>query len=163
MEKQFPTHIVAVDGIVENDNNEILLVKHRHHGVYTIPGGQVEIGENLIEALIREIKEETGIDVKVEKLICVSSNTCTYQGYNGYGTIPTKVMFSFICKYLDGELCTSDETSESLWIAKDKVLDYITVPNLVERFKSYLVFQGEIQYLQYITKPEYDLKLKRFI
>lgn len=163
MEKQFPTHIVTVDGIVENNNNEILLVKHRHHGVYTIPGGQVEVGENLMDALVREIKEETGIDASVEKLICVSSNTCTYQGYNGYGIVPTKVMFGFTCKYIGGELCTSDETSETLWVAKDKILDYITVPNLVERFNAYLNFKGDIQYLQYITKPEYDLKLKRFI
>ena len=163
MEKQFPTHIVAVDGIVENDNNEVLLVKQRHRGVYTIPGGQVEVGENLIEALVREIKEETGIDASVEKLICVSSNTCTYQGYNGYGTVPTKVMFGFVCKYIGGELCTSDETSEALWVAKDKILDYITVPNLVERFNAYLNFKGDIQYLQYVTRPEYDLKLKRFI
>lgn len=161
--KQFPTHIVAVDGIVENDKNEILLVKNRYHGIYTIPGGQVEIGENLIDALIREINEETGINVMVNKLICVSSNTCTYQGYNGYGTVPTKVMFGFTCKYLSGELCTSDETSESLWVPKDKVLEYITVPNLIERFKAYFNFQGDIQYLEYITKPEYDLKLKRFI
>ena len=163
MERQFPTHIVAVDGIVENDNNEILLVKHRHHGVYTIPGGQVEIGENLMEALIREIKEETGIDASVEKLICVSSNTCTYQGYNGYGTVPTKVMFGFTCRYIGGTLCTSDETSETLWVDKEKILDYIAVPNLVERFNAYLNFKGDIQYLQYITKPEYDLKLKRLI
>ncbi len=161
--KQFPTHIVAVDGIIENENNEILLVKHRHHGVYTVPGGQVEIGENLIDALRREIKEETGVMVEVNKLICVSSNTCTYQGYNGYGTIPTKVMFGFTCKYLGGELCTSDETSETLWVDKAKVLDYITVPNLIERFKAYLTFQGEIQYLEYITKPKYELKLERSI
>lgn len=161
--KQFPTHIVAVDGIIENDKNEILLVKSRDKGIYTIPGGQVEIGENLIDALIREIKEETGIDVEVNKLICVSSNTGTYQGYNGYGTVPTKVMFGFTCRYLSGELSTSDETSETLWIPKDKVLDYIVVPNLVERFKAYLNFKGEIQYLEYITIPEYNLKLKRFI
>lgn len=38
--KEFPTHIVAVDGIIENDNNEILLVKSRNHGIYTIPGGR---------------------------------------------------------------------------------------------------------------------------
>lgn len=54
--KQFPTHIVAVDGIIENGNNEILLVKNSYHNVYTVPGGQVEIGENLIEAL----KEKSG-------------------------------------------------------------------------------------------------------
>lgn len=157
--KQFPTHIVAVDGIIENNNNEILLVKHRHHGVWTVPGGQVEVGENLIDALKREIKEETGINIDVNKLICVSSNTCTYQGYNGYGTIPTKVMFGFTCKYINGELCTSDETSEICWVPKDKVIEYITVPNLIERFKAYLNFNGEIKYLEYITKPEYTLKV----
>jgi 8-oxo-dGTP diphosphatase len=57
--KQFPTHIVAVDGIVENERNEILLVKNRDKEVWTVPGGQVEIGENLIDALIREIKESS--------------------------------------------------------------------------------------------------------
>lgn len=161
--RKFPTHIVAVDGIVENDKNEILLVKNRDNEVYTIPGGQVEIGENLMDALIREIKEETGIDAEVSKLICISSNTCTDQGYNGYGTVPTKVMFGFTCKYLSGELSTSLETSETLWIPKDRVLDYIFMPNLVERFKAYLNFKEEIQYLEYVTKPKYDLKMKRLI
>ncbi|WP_105619656.1 NUDIX hydrolase [Vallitalea okinawensis] len=161
--KQFPTHIVAVDGIIENANNEILLVKHQHHGVWTVPGGQVEFGENLMDALKREIKEECGVEVLVNKLICVSSNTCTYQGYNGYGTIPTKVMFGFTCKYVSGELCTSEETSESCWIPKHEVLNYIKVPNLVERFKTYLNFSSDVKYLEYITKPEYNLRLKRFI
>lgn len=161
--KQFPTHIVAVDGIIENDNNEILLVKHRYHGVWTVPGGQVEVGENLIDALKREVKEEAGINVEVNKLICVSSNTCTYQGYNGYGIIPTKVMFGFTCKYINGELCTSDETSETCWVPKNKVLEYIVVPNLIERFKAYLNFNGEVKYLEYITKPEYTLKVDRLI
>jgi len=159
--KKFPTHIVAVDGIVENERNEILLVKNRDKEVWTIPGGQVEIGENLIDALTREIKEESGIDVAVNKLVCISSNIGTYEGYNGYGTVPTKVMFGFACSFIGGELSDSEETSESRWISKDSVLDYITVPNLVERFKAYLNFDGNIQYLEYVTRPKYDLKLKR--
>lgn len=159
--KQFPTHIIAVDGIVENDKSEILLVKHRDKEVWTVPGGQVEIGENLIEALIREIKEESGIDVVVNKLVCISSNTGTYEGYNGYGTVPTKVMFGFTCTFIGGELTDSDETSESLWVPRERVLDYIKVPCLVERFKAYLYFDGNIQYLEYITRPQYDLKLNR--
>ena len=111
--KKFPMHLVCVDGIVENDKNEILLVKTRHRGLWEIPGGQVESGENLIDALVREIREESGINVTVNKLICVSSNTCSYQGHSGYGMIPTKVMFGFTCTYLDGELCVSNETTES--------------------------------------------------
>lgn len=72
--KQFPTHIVAVDGIIENDKNEILLVKSRDKEIYTIPGGQVEIGENLTNALIREIKEETGIRFKNETVYIINVN-----------------------------------------------------------------------------------------
>jgi len=162
--KQFPTHIVAVDGIVENNNNEILLVKHRQRQYWTMPGGQVEVGENLIDALVREIKEESGIDAEVNKLICVSSNTCTYEGYDGYGIVPTKVIFGFTCTYTGGELCTSDETSETCWIPKGKILDYVTDSNLRKRFEAYLNFNGkDIQYLEYITRPEYDLKLQQKI
>lgn len=159
--KQFPTHIVAVDGIVENGKNEILLVKNRDKEVWTVPGGQVEIGENLIDALIREIKEESGIDAVVDKLVCISSNTGTYEGNNGYGTVPTKVMLGFTCTFIGGELTDSDETSESCWIPRDCVLDYIKVPCLVERFNAYLHFDGNIKYLEYITRPQYDLKLNR--
>lgn len=162
--KQFPTHIVAVGGIVENSYGEILLVKQRHGGVWTLPGGQVEVCENLTDALIREIKEESGIDASVEKLISVWSNTSIDEGYNGYGMIPTKVIFNFICSYNNGELCTSDETSESKWIPKNEVLNYITVPNLRKRFEAYLNFNGkDIQYFEYVTKPEYELKAERFI
>lgn len=56
----FPTHIVAVGGIVEDGHGNILLVKTRDAG-WEYPGGQVEVGENLMDALSREIKEESGI------------------------------------------------------------------------------------------------------
>ncbi|OAB30636.1 ADP-ribose pyrophosphatase [Paenibacillus macquariensis subsp. defensor] len=158
--KQFPTHIVAVFGIVENDKKEILLLKHRYRNVWMFPGGQVEVGENLIDALIRETKEESGMEIVVNKLFCVSSNTCTYQGYNGYGTIPTKVVMGFTCKYTGGEFCDSDETTESLWVSKDRVLEYIVVPDFIDKFKVYFNFTGDVQYLEYITKPEYNLNFE---
>jgi ADP-ribose pyrophosphatase YjhB (NUDIX family) len=161
--KQFPTHIVAVDGIVENEKGEILLVKNRDKETWTIPGGQVEAGENLIDALNREIREESGINATVNRLICVSSNTGTYEGYNGYGIVPTKVMFGFTCTCTGGELTDSDETSEAKWVPREKVMDYITVPNLIERFNAYLYFDGNVQYLEYVTKPEYEMKLRRKI
>lgn len=161
--KQFPTHIVTVDGIIENDKNEILLVKNRYKNIYTVPGGQVEVGENLIDALKREIREESGVEVSVEKLVCICSNTATCEGYNGYGTIPTKAMFGFTCKYVCGQLSESDETSEVIWVRKEKVLNYIVSPQLIERFKAYLNFKGDVQYLEYVTEPEYNLKLKRLI
>src|SRR5690625_5839123 len=110
---QMPVHIVATLGFVENTKGEILLVKTRRDGHWVFPGGQVEVGENLINGLIREVKEESGIDVEASYLTSIYSNTGTYEGHIGVNIVPTKVMFDFVCKPIGGELSTSDETSDS--------------------------------------------------
>lgn len=157
---QMPVHIVAVGGLVENDQDEILLVKHRRNG-WVFPGGQVEVGENVMDGLVREIKEESGIDVLVLNIIGIYSNTSTYEGYNGVKTVPTKVMFDFVCKPVGGELSSSDETSESKWVNKNEVLEMILAPALRTRYQAYLDFVGSVFYMEYVTKPQFELKLKR--
>ena len=57
------THFVSVAALVSNDDNEILLIKSPKRG-WEYPGGMVEPGETFEEALLREIKEESGIDDK---------------------------------------------------------------------------------------------------
>jgi 8-oxo-dGTP diphosphatase len=157
-----PTHIVAAAGVVENEQGEILLVK-THHGGWVFPGGQVEVGENLIDAVVREIKEESGVNVTVNKLFAISSNTGINKGYNGVETVPTKVMMDFICTFVDGELSISDENSESSWVKKDKVLNMITTPAIRQRFEAYLKYDGNVQYLEYVTQPEFNLKVSKKI
>lgn len=159
---EMPTHIVAAGGIVEDDQGNILLVK-THHGGWVYPGGQVEVGENVIDAVTREVKEESGIDIIVSHLMGVYSNTGTHKWYDGVTDIPTKVMFDFICKPVGGELATSEETSDSRWVAKEHVLDMVEAPAIRTRFQTYLNFDGTVQYMDYVTKPEFELKLKRDI
>ena len=67
-----PTHIIAGAGIVINKKEEVLLVK-THNAGWVFPGGQVEVGENVIDAVKREIMEETGIDIEVGEVFCISS------------------------------------------------------------------------------------------
>ena len=161
-EKKFPAHIVTVDGVITNDRGEVLLVKHRHKEYWFVPGGQVEIGESLPAALEREIMEETGITVKVDRLICVTTNSATHEGYNGYGTVPTKVMNGFACTYVSGELTTSDETSEVTWVPLERWREYITLPYLVIRFEAFFEKNG-VRYIDYVLRPEYKLKTMRTI
>ncbi|GAA0603882.1 NUDIX domain-containing protein [Virgibacillus siamensis] len=160
---QMPVHIVAALGIVENDQEEILIVKERRSDQWVFPGGQVEVGENLMDGLIREVKEESGIDVKVSHLTAIYSNTGTYKGHSGVKTVPTKVMFDYVCKPIGGELSSSDETSNSQWVKKNEVLDMVTSPALRTRFQAYLDFEGHVFYMDYVTQPEFKLKHKRTV
>ncbi|MDQ0114095.1 NUDIX hydrolase [Paenibacillus harenae] len=97
--------IVSAGGIVEdgNGNGNILLVKAHDDG-WVNPGGITEVGENLIDGVIREIKEESGIDATFSHLICIVSNTAIHKWYDGITDVPTKVMFDFVCKAVGGEL-----------------------------------------------------------
>lgn len=153
----FPTHIVAVGGIVEDEDGNILLVNTRDGG-WVFPGGQVEVGENLMDALCREIKEESGIDVTVSHLIGVYSNTGTHKWYDGVTEVPTKLMLDFACKPVGGQLSISEETTDSEWVLKEKALDFITPPAIRTRFQVYLDFEGATAYMEYVTNPEFEIK-----
>jgi 8-oxo-dGTP diphosphatase len=157
-----PTHIVAVGGIVENEQGEILLVK-TFHGGWVFPGGQVEAGENLMDALTREIQEESGIDTVVDQLIGVYSNTGMYKWHDGVTDVPTKVMLDYVCRPIGGALAVSDETSESCWVNRNEVLELITSPAIRTRYEAYLAFDGKVAYMAYQTKPEFTVNLSRKI
>ena len=165
MEKKewvMPTHIVAGAGIVINDKEEVLIVKTYKAG-WVFPGGQVETGENVIDAVKREVMEEAGIDIEVGEVFCISSNTGKYPGYNGVKEIPTKIMLDFICRAKSGTPRPSEENSESRYIPKENVLDFIHAPAYIERYKAYLEYTGRPVYMEYVTKPTFELRIKRLI
>jgi len=157
-----PTHIVAVSGIVEDERGDILLVRTKDNG-WVYPGGEVEVGENLTDALIREVKVESEIDVKVSELIGVYSNTGIHKWYDGVTDVPTKVMFDFKCSPVGGTLGVSDETTDSKWVSKDKVLEMIDAPAVRARFEAFLNYVGETNYMEYVTSPSFDVKQSRKI
>ena len=161
-ERFLPTHIIAAAGVVRNENGEILLVNTPRNG-WVFPGGIVEVGENVIDGVKREVMEETGVAVEVGDLFCVSSNTEKYPGYNGVKEVPTKLMLDFICRAVSGTPRPSEENTESAYFPPGRVMDLIGYPAIRERFQAWLEYTGRPSYLEYVTKPEYRLKLKRLI
>ena len=149
----WPTHIVAVAGLVQDGKGNVLMAKSTHRKGWEFCGGQVEIGENLEEALIREIKEETGIDVTVRCLVGLYSNIQQSTWYDGVTPVPTKLMLDFLCDYVSGEPTTSNETTEVIWCPREKALDMITAPAYRLRMQNLLNFNGSVFYHAYSTKP----------
>jgi 8-oxo-dGTP diphosphatase len=157
----FPTHIVAVGGLISNSEGKVLLVKSPRRG-WEFPGGQVEIGEDLICALKREVMEEAGVNIDVRQLAGVYSNTKTRVYEDNVTPVPTKVMFGFLGEMVSGELRTSEESIEVGWFERDSVMEMIMEPMLKDRMRDMMEFNGTVIYRSYRTKP-YEVYIEREI
>lgn len=108
MNKLEKTPVVVVDAIIEYPNKYIALIKRGiepFKGQWALPGGHVNIGETVEKAVIREAKEETGIKVKIKKLLGV---------YSGPKRDPRRhsVAVVFICLPISGKLKASTDAQE---------------------------------------------------
>ncbi|MFC6005367.1 NUDIX hydrolase, partial [Streptomonospora nanhaiensis] len=56
---------VAVSAFIQDDEGRILMIRRTDNDLYSIPGGQLELGETLTQAAVREVREETGIECEV--------------------------------------------------------------------------------------------------
>ena len=67
---------VGVGGVILQDSNVLLLLRKRppETGFWSLPGGRVEFMERVEDALVRELKEELGVDVEIDSLICVTDH-----------------------------------------------------------------------------------------
>ena len=75
-QEDYPTPKVDVRGLVFNAEKEVLLVKEKIDGKWTIPGGWADVGYTASEVAVKEVKEETGLDIKVDRLLAVYDKKC---------------------------------------------------------------------------------------
>lgn len=98
---------LAVDGIIF-DKDRTLLIKRAidpFKGNWVLPGGHVEYGERVEDALKREIKEEVGIKIKIKKLVGIYSDPQRDPRYH-------MVSIAYLCKKIRGSIQLSSEASQ---------------------------------------------------
>ncbi|MFB1035763.1 MAG: NUDIX domain-containing protein, partial [Sinobacterium sp.] len=68
-----PTHSLGAGGLVQNSQGEILVIRERGATTYKLPGGHIELGESIEDAVIREVLEETGIQTTFSSILGMAS------------------------------------------------------------------------------------------
>jgi ADP-ribose pyrophosphatase YjhB (NUDIX family) len=108
--------VVAVTAVVLDEFGRLLLIRRSDNDLYAIPGGALELGETLTQAVRREVMEETGIAVEVAGLVGVYSDPAHVIEFSD-GEVRQEFSVCFRADPVGGELRTSSESTEVLWVA----------------------------------------------
>lgn len=96
--------------MILNDDRRLLLQRRSDGGQWGLPGGSVEVGESVTEAMVREVREETGLDVQVRRLVGVYSTPALQVVRYPSGHVWHYVTICFECAIRGGTLTTGEET-----------------------------------------------------
>lgn len=121
-------HRIAAGGITFK-GNAVLLVRYRNSnnsGTYLVsPGGALEEGEDVIQAIIRETKEETGITVRPIRVTAIEDLLCSQY---------KMIKVWMVCEFVDGEVQYTQEADqeniiEAAWFTRDQLTQEVVFPH----------------------------------
>jgi len=110
----------TVGALIVNDRGEVLLVRSYKWGEkYTVPGGHIELGERAEDAIVREVKEETGLDSVAEELLIVQQAIYAkdYHKHEHY------IFMDYVCKAISTEVKLDGRELQSfIWLRPEDAL-----------------------------------------
>lgn len=103
--------VPATSVVVVDNQDRIVLQRRRDNGKWDLPGGVMELGESLAECAIREVNEETGLDVEVVSIVGVYSDPGHILAYED-GEARQEFAICFKARILGGQVAVSDESHD---------------------------------------------------
>ena len=137
--------VTAVSAIVPDANGGILLIHRTDNSYWSIPGGGVEPGESVSQAVTREVKEETGMDCEVTGLVGIYSYPGHVAAYDD-GEVRQEFSICFTAMLKGGTARTSGESSAVKFVPLNEIADYDIHPSIRMRINHYLE-QRETPYI----------------
>jgi ADP-ribose pyrophosphatase YjhB (NUDIX family) len=114
--------VVGVGGVLVHEGRVLLIRRGKEplYGRWVVPGGTVELGEPLDEALVREMREETGLEVEPLELLTVFDRIQR----DGGQVLYHYVIVDYLCRWLSGEARAASDALEVAWAAPDELDRY---------------------------------------
>ncbi|MFI8938617.1 NUDIX hydrolase [Streptomyces syringium] len=103
--------VVAASAVVTDAHGRILLQRRRDNDLWALPGGGMDLGDSLPGAAVREVKEETGLDVEITGLVGTYTDPRHVIAYSD-GEVRRQFNVCFTARITGGELTISDESTE---------------------------------------------------
>lgn len=121
--------VPSVVAAVVNDRGELLMIHRTDNNLWALPGGGHDIGESISQTVIREVCEETGIDVEITGLTGIYTNPRHVMAYDD-GEVRQQFSICFTARPIGGTLRTSSESREVAWVQPDDLADLDIHPSM---------------------------------
>ncbi|MCL7490101.1 NUDIX domain-containing protein [Streptomyces sp. MCA2] len=103
--------VVAASAVVTDEAGRILLQRRRDNNLWALPGGGMDMGDSLPGCAVREVKEETGLDVEITGLVGTYTDPKHVIAYSN-GEVRRQFNVCFTARVVGGALAISDESTE---------------------------------------------------
>ncbi len=138
---KFPRGVEAVgSAIIENPEGKILLVKSpKWHNKWIMPGGHIDPGETIDEALLREVEEEVGLPLKSEGVIAYGELI----GSQDFDRPAHFIYFDILCKTENSDIkLDNEELTEYKWVTPKEALEMDLAESYDKTIQDYMKFRG---------------------
>lgn len=137
-EQEYPH--ACVGALIFNKDGRFLLVKsHKFHDMFVVPGGHIELGEKAEDALIRELKEETGLHVFDIEFLGIQEFIFDKAFYKKRHFI----FFDYACRTDSDEVVLNDEAQDHAWVTIEESREMPVEPYTVHTINMYEKKQAE--------------------
>ena len=107
-----------VNVVVTNAAGDVLLIRHSDNQNWAVPGGSIDLGESMMQAAVRETKEETGIDCEITGLAGISTDPKHVILYTSNGEVLQEFSIVLTARATGGAPTRSTESSEVRWVPR---------------------------------------------
>lgn len=121
--------VVAVAAVVQNSSGNVLMIERTDNGLWAIPGGAQDLGETTREAVIREVYEETGINIEVNGIVGIYSDPRHVIAYDD-GEVRQEFSIVFRAHPTGGTTRPSSESRQVHWVPQDKIANLDIHPSM---------------------------------
>jgi ADP-ribose pyrophosphatase YjhB (NUDIX family) len=114
-----------------------LLQRRSDSGNWALPGGTMDIGETFAQSVVREVKEETGFDVRIDRIVGIYSDPGHVFAYSD-GEVRQEFNICLACTIVGGELAVSSESTDVRFFPLDEIRSLTMHESIRKRIQDYL-------------------------
>jgi ADP-ribose pyrophosphatase YjhB (NUDIX family) len=116
--------VPSVNVVVTNAAGGVLLIRRSDNQNWAVPGGAIDLGESMVQAAVRETKEETGIDCEITGLAGIYTDPKRVILYTSNGEVRQEFSIVLTARATGGAPARSDESSQVRWVPRDDLDSY---------------------------------------